>query len=153
MWVNTRFVLFPFRSPLLREYKHLLTLRPLSPLEFQRNSAELRGHMQNKRYSLFSFPLATKMFQFARLSFHQDGIIVSYNNRVSPFGNLRINGCSAPSRSLSQPATSFIVVYCQGIHHILLTVYDTLFIKDKRRYHLKWAVLDTSLSLCLLSTL
>ena len=68
------------------------------------------------------------MFQFARLSLSlpcSKVVNTNYGKGVSPFGNLRIIGCSAPTRSLSQPATSFIVVYYQGIHHILLTVYDT----------------------------
>ena len=36
---------------------------------------------------------------------------------VIPFGYLRIIGCSPPPRSVSPVATSFIVVWCQGIHH------------------------------------
>ena len=31
-----------------------------------------------------------------------------YPSRVSPFGNPRVKGCSAPHRGLSQPSTSFI---------------------------------------------
>ena len=30
-----------------------------------------------------------------------------YRRRVSPFGNPRVKGCSAPHRGLSQPSTSF----------------------------------------------
>jgi hypothetical protein len=30
-----------------------------------------------------------------------------YRRRVFPFGNPRVNGCSAPNRGLSQPSTSF----------------------------------------------
>jgi hypothetical protein len=30
-----------------------------------------------------------------------------YPSRVSPFGNPRVKGCSAPHRGLSQPSTSF----------------------------------------------
>jgi hypothetical protein len=36
--------------------------------------------------------------------------------RVSPFGNPRINARSAAPRGLSQPPTSFIGSWCQGIH-------------------------------------
>ena len=38
---------------------------------------------------------------------------------VSPFGDLRIAGCSAPPRSVSPLAASFVVVCSQGIHHTL----------------------------------
>ena len=77
-----RFGLFPFRSPLLRESRFL------------------------------SFPRATKMFQFARLPplhlWIQCRVPAHYHGWVSPFGNPRINACSAAPRGLSQPSTSFI---------------------------------------------
>ena len=89
-----RFRLFPFRSPLLRESRFL------------------------------SFRLGTKMFQFPSLSPHalcvQARVRAHYHAWVSPFGNLRVIGCSAPHRSLSQPATSFIDSWRQGIHQWLL---------------------------------
>ena len=47
-------------------------------------------------------------------------------NRVAPFGHLRITGCLPPPRSLSQAATSFIAVLCQGIHHLPLYHPDIL---------------------------
>ena len=89
-----RFGLFPFRSPLLRE-------------------------------SIFlSLRLGTKMFQFPSLSPHalcvQARVRAHYHAWVSPFGNLRVVGCSAPHRSLSQPSTSFIDSWRQGIHQWLL---------------------------------
>ena len=38
------------------------------------------------------------------------------SSRVSPFGNPRINARLAAPRGLSQPPTSFIGSWCQGIH-------------------------------------
>jgi hypothetical protein len=86
-----RFRLDPFRSPLLR-----VSL-------------------------LLSFPQSTEMFQFpclphlvlcvqTRVTGHDPG-------RVSPFGHPRINAYLTASRGLSQPATSFIGFWRQGIHH------------------------------------
>jgi hypothetical protein len=90
----TRFGLFPFRSPLLRESRFL------------------------------SFPRATKMFQFARLPplhlWIQCRVPALSHGWVSPFGNPRINACSAAPRGLSQPSTSFIGSWCQGIHRVPL---------------------------------
>ena len=42
------------------------------------------------------------------------------NDRVSPFGNLRIKGCLLPPRSLSQATTSFIASCRLGIHRMHL---------------------------------
>jgi hypothetical protein len=88
------FGLFPFRSPLLRESRFL------------------------------SFPPGTKMFQFPGLPLSalwiQAGVRAHYHAWVSPFGNPRINGWSAPSRGLSQPPTSFIGSWRQGIHRVPL---------------------------------
>ena len=88
------FGLFPFRSPLLRESRFL------------------------------SFPPGTKMFQFPGLPLPalciQAGVRAHYHAQVSPFGNPRINGWSAPSRGLSQPPTSFIGSWRQGIHRVPL---------------------------------
>ena len=87
-----RFGLIPFRSPLLGESR------------------------------LISFPRATEMFHFARLSSPrlcvQRGMTPHYRRRVSPFGDPRVKGCSAPHRGLSQPSTSFFGSWCQGIHHV-----------------------------------
>src|SRR5664279_50066 len=89
-----RFRLFPFRSPLLRES------------------------------SFLSLPRGTKMFQFPRLPPHalcvQARVRAHYRTWVSPFGNVRVEGCSAPHRTLSQPSTSFIGSWHQGIHQRLL---------------------------------
>ena len=43
-----------------------------------------------------------------------------YSKWVPPFGHSRIKGCLGPPRDFSHPATSFIVVLCQGIHHVPL---------------------------------
>ena len=54
--------------------------------------------------------------------------------RVSPFGNPRIKARSAAPRGLSQPPTSFIGSWCQGIHRApLLTCAKTL--KKDARVH------------------
>ena len=42
------------------------------------------------------------------------------SGRVAPFGDPRVEGCSAPHRGLSHPSTSFIGFWCQGIHRVLL---------------------------------
>ena len=90
----SRFGLFPFRSPLLRESIFL------------------------------SLPPATKMFQFADLPpptlCVQVGVPAHYHGWVSPFGNPRIKAWSAAPRGLSQPPTSFFGSKCQGIHRVLL---------------------------------
>jgi hypothetical protein len=90
----SRFGLFPFRSPLLRESMFL------------------------------SVPPATKMFQFAGLPpptlCVQVGVPAHYHGWVSPFGNPRIKAWSAAPRGLSQPPTSFIGSRCQGIHRVPL---------------------------------
>src|SRR5215212_8007199 len=60
---------------------------------------------------MFSFPPATEMFQFAGLPppglFDSTRGELDFSSRVSPFGHLRI---------FSQPATSFIGSWRQGIH-------------------------------------
>ena len=90
----SRFGLIPFRSPLLRESMFL------------------------------SLPQATKMFQFACLPplrlWIQRRVPAVSRRWVSPFGNPRINARSAAPRGLSQPSTSFIGSWCQGIHRVPL---------------------------------
>ena len=87
---STWFSLFRFRSPLLTESL------------------------------LFSLPVGTEMFHFptfpplalcvqARVTGHD-------SSRVSPFGHPRITARLAAPRGLSQPPTSFIGSWCQGIH-------------------------------------
>ena len=85
-----RFGLFPFRSPLLRESR------------------------------LLSLPVGTEMFHFPTFPPHalcvQAWVTGHDSCRVSPFGNPRIKAQSAAPRGLSQPLTSFIGSWCQGIH-------------------------------------
>jgi hypothetical protein len=87
-----RFGLIPFRSPLLGESR------------------------------LISFPPGTEMFQFPGLPpprlYIQRGVTPYYRRWVSPFGNPRVTGYSAPHRGLSQPFTPFIDSRCQGIHRV-----------------------------------
>jgi hypothetical protein len=88
------FGLVPFRSPLLGESR------------------------------LISFPRGTEMFHFPRLAstglWIQPGIAPHYQRWVSPFGNPRVTGYSAPHRGLSQPITPFIASWCLGIHRVPL---------------------------------
>jgi hypothetical protein len=57
---------------------------------------------------------------FSRLCIHRE-MTPHYRRRVFPFGDPRVKGCSAPHRGLSQPSTSFIDSWCQGIHRKPLT--------------------------------
>ena len=88
-----RFRLFPFRSPLLRESL------------------------------LLSFPAGTEMFQFPAFPLPvlcvQTGVTLHDECRVSPFRHPRINAWSAAPRGFSQPPTSFIGIWRQGIHRWL----------------------------------
>ncbi len=87
-----RFWLFPFRSPLLGESR------------------------------LISVPQGTKMFQFPWYSLRHIKCRIPghYSGRVSPFGNPRICACLTTPRGLSQPTTSFIAFWHQGIRHLPL---------------------------------
>ena len=93
-----RFRLFPFRSPLLRESL------------------------------LLSFPRGTEMFQFPRFPptalCVQAGVTGHDPSRVSPFGYPRIKAWSAAPRGFSQPPTSFIGIWRQGIHRWLFIAWD-----------------------------
>ena len=84
------FGLFRFRSPLLTESR-LLSL-PAG----------------NEMFHFPAFPPLALCVQ-ARVTGHD-------SSRVSPFGNPRINARLATPRGLSQPPTSFIGSWCQGIH-------------------------------------
>ena len=99
----TRFGLFPFRSPLLRESR------------------------------LLSFPRGTEMFQFPRFPLPalcvQTGVTPHDGCRVSPFRHPRINAWSAAPRGFSQPPTSFIGSRRQGIHRWLFVAWKN---KDAR---------------------
>jgi hypothetical protein len=93
-----RFRLVPFRSPLLRESR------------------------------LLSFPRGTEMFQFPRFPPSalcvQAGVTGHDPSRVSPFGHPRIEARSAAPRGFSQPPTSFIGIWRQGIHRWLFVAWD-----------------------------
>ena len=87
---RTRFSLFRFRSPLLTESR-LLSLPE-----------------GNEMFHFPSFPPLTLCVQ-VRVTGHD-------SCRVSPFGNPRITARLTAPRGLSQPPTSFIGSWCQGIH-------------------------------------
>ena len=85
-----RFSLFRFRSPLLTESR------------------------------LFSLPVGTEMFHFPTFPPHALCVQARVTPHdwcgVPPFGNPRINARLTAPRGLSQPPTSFIGSWCQGIH-------------------------------------
>ena len=85
-----RFSLFRFRSPLLTESR------------------------------LLSLPVGNEMFHFPTFPPHalcvQAWVTGHDSCRVSPFGHPRITARLAAPRGLSQPPTSFIGSWCQGIH-------------------------------------
>ena len=85
-----RFSLIRFRSPLLTESR------------------------------LLSLPVGNEMFHFPTFPPHalyiQAWVTGHDSCRVSPFGNPRITARLAAPRGLSQPPTSFIGSWCQGIH-------------------------------------
>ena len=89
-----RFSLIRFRSPLLTESR------------------------------LFSLPVGTEMFHFPTFPPHtlcvQARVTGHDSCRVSPFGNPRITARLTAPRGLSQPPTSFIGSWCQGIHRVPL---------------------------------
>ena len=69
---------------------------------------------------LFSLPVGTEMFHFPTFPPHalcvQAWVTGHDSCRVSPFGNPRITARLTAPRGLSQPPTSFIGSWCQGIH-------------------------------------
>ena len=69
---------------------------------------------------LFSLPVGTEMFHFPTFPplvlCVQTRVTGHYSSRVSPFGNPRIKARLTAPRGLSQPPTSFIGSWCQGIH-------------------------------------
>ena len=89
-----RFSLIRFRSPLLTESR------------------------------LFSLPVGTEMFHFPTFPPHALCVQARVTPHdwcgVPPFGNPRINARLTAPRGLSQPPTSFIGSWCQGIHRVPL---------------------------------
>ncbi len=92
---RTRFSLIRFRSPLLTESL------------------------------LFSLPVGTEMFHFPTFPrtalYIQAGVTGHDSCRVPPFGHPRITARLTAPRGLTQPPTSFIGPWCQGIHRAPLT--------------------------------
>ena len=101
----SRFGLIPVRSPLLGESR------------------------------LISLPAGTEMFHFPALARTnlciQFGVMEHDFHWVAPFRYLRIKGCFAPPRGLSQHTTSFIAFRRQGIHLMLLSTYS----RNKLPFH------------------
>ena len=94
---HARFSLIRFRSPLLTESR------------------------------LLSLPVGNEMFHFPTFPPHTLCVQVRVTGhdscRVPPFGNPRITARLTAPRGLSQPPTSFIGSWCQGIHRSPLTTY------------------------------
>ena len=69
---------------------------------------------------LFSLPVGTEMFHFPTFPPHtyfiQHAVTPHNGCRVTPFGHPRITARLTAPRGLSQPPTSFIGSWCQGIH-------------------------------------
>ena len=69
---------------------------------------------------LFSLPVGTEMFHFPTFPpltlCVQVRVTPHHWGRVSPFGHPRITARLTAPRGLSQPPTSFIGSWCQGIH-------------------------------------
>ena len=78
---------------------------------------------------LFSLPVGTEMFHFPTFPPHTLYIQVQVTRHhscwVSPFGHPRITARLTAPRGLSQPPTSFIGSWCQGIHRAPLHTYNT----------------------------
>ncbi len=78
---------------------------------------------------LFSLPVGTEMFHFPTFPPHtlyiQMRVTRHHSCWVSPFGHPRITARLTAPRGLSQPPTSFIGSWCQGIHRTLLNTYKT----------------------------
>src|SRR5699024_9406844 len=85
---------------------------------------------------LFSLPTGTEMFHFPAFPPHrlyiQRRVTVHHHCWVSPFGHPRITARLTAPRGLSQPPTSFIGSWCQGIHRVPLNTYNTQTYKDAR---------------------
>src|SRR5699024_30215 len=77
---------------------------------------------------LFSLPAGTEMFHFPAFPPHTLYIQMRVTRHhacwVPPFGHPRITARLAAPRGLSQPPTSFIGSWCQGIHRVLLHTYN-----------------------------
>ena len=94
------------------------------------SSAFARHYSRN--HMLFSLPVGTEMFHFPTFPPHalyiQARVTRHHSCWVSPFGHPRISARLTAPRGLSQPPTSFIGSWCQGIHRTLINTYN----KDAR---------------------
>ena len=91
----SKFRLFPFRSPLLRESRCFLFLALLRCF----SSCRSLLYPMNSSKDDLGLP-----------------------DRVSPFGNLRIKAWLTAPRSFWQPSASFIASWCQGIHQMPFSI-------------------------------
>lgn len=86
----------------------------------------------SRNHMLFSLPVGTEMFHFPTFPPHalyiQARVTRHHSCWVSPFGNPRITARLTAPRGISQPPTSFIGSWCQGIHRTLINTYN----KDAR---------------------
>ena len=77
---------------------------------------------------MLSFPRGTEMFQFPRFPptalCVQAGVTGHDPSRVSPFGHPWIKAWSTAPHGFSQPPTSFIGIWRQGIHRWLFVAWD-----------------------------
>jgi hypothetical protein len=81
---------------------------------------------------LLSLPVGTEMFHFPTfppLTLCVQVRVTGHDScRVSPFGNPRITARLAAPRGFSQPPTSFIGSWCQGIHRAPLLTWPQSFL-------------------------
>ncbi len=80
---------------------------------------------------LFSLPMGTEMFHFPTFPPHrlyiQRWVTRHHSCWVSPFGHPRITARLTAPRGLSQPPTSFIGSWYQGIHRTPLHTYNNTY--------------------------
>src|SRR5882757_9592643 len=97
---------------------HVRNARRVSHAHGLASSAFARHYSRN--HYLFSLPAGTEMFHFPAFPPHTLYIQVRVTPHhwcwVSPFGHPRISARLAAPRGISQPPTSFIGSWCQGIH-------------------------------------
>ena len=108
------------------------TMQPLPGITHERFSLiRVRSPLLTESL-LFSLPVGTEMFHFPTFPPHalyiQARVTRHHSCWVSPFGHPRITARLTAPRGLSQPPTSFIGSWCQGIHRTLFITYN----KDAR---------------------
>ena len=130
--------LTPSLAGLSRPFTYACTTHPTVPAETEWEVPQPRpcnarrlSHME--RFSLirvrsplltesllFSLPAGTEMFHFPAFPPHalcvQAWVTGHVSCRVPPFGHPRIKAWLTAPRGFSQPPTSFIGSWCQGIH-------------------------------------